>query len=94
MKIESEVSANAITYSNKSKAQNEPKKMETNNADIVNISKEGVSKGREYLGKKESLYQSEQSEAVELDSTGADVWSQELSVRRSDSLQEMREKEN
>ena len=42
MKIQSEVSANAITYSNKSKAQNEPKKMETNNADIVNISKEGV----------------------------------------------------
>lgn len=92
MKIQSEVSANAITYSNKSKAQNEPKKMETNNADIVNISKEGVSKWREYLGKKESLYQSEQSGAVELDSTGADVWSQELSMRRSNSLQEMREK--
>ena len=43
--------------------------------DIVNISKEGVSKWREYLSKKESLYQSEQAGAVELDSTGADVWS-------------------
>ena len=34
----------------------------------------------------------EESGAVELDSTGADVWSQELSMQRSKSLQEIREK--
>ena len=94
MKISSGVNLNSITYSNELKTQNESQKMETyNNTDIVNISKEGVSKWQEYLSKKnDSLYQMEESGAVELDSTGADVWSQELSMQRSKSLQEIREK--
>lgn len=94
MKISSGVNLNSITYSNELKTQNESQKMETyNNTDIVNISKEGVSKWQEYLSKKnDSLYQKEESGAVELDSTGADVWSQELSMQRSKSLQEIREK--
>ena len=82
MKISSGVNLNSITYSNELKTQNESQKMETyNNTDIVNISKEGVSKWQEYLSKKnDSLYQMEESGAVELDSTGADVWSQDLSM--------------
>ena len=94
MKISSGVNLNSITYLNELKTQNESQKMETyNNTDIVNISKEGVSKWQEYLSKKnDSLYQMEESGAVELDSTGADVWSQELSMQRSKSLQEIREK--
>ena len=94
MKISSGVNLNSITYLNELKTQNESPKMETyNNTDIVNISKEGVSKWQEYLSKKnDSLYQMEESGAVELDSTGADVWSQELSMQRSKSLQEIREK--
>lgn len=94
MKISSGVNLNSITYLNELKTQNESQKMETyNNTDIVNISKEGVSKWQEYLSKKnDSLYQMEESDAVELDSTGADVWSQELSMQRSKSLQEIREK--
>ena len=94
MKISSGVNLNSITYLNELKTQNESQKMETyNNTDIVNISKEGVSKWQEYLSKKnDSLYQMEESGAVELGSTGADVWSQELSMQRSKSLQEIREK--
>ena len=61
MKISSGVNLNSITYSNELKTQNESQKMETyNNTDIVNISKEGVSKWQEYLSKKnDSLYQME-----------------------------------
>ena len=48
MKISSGVNLNSITYSNELKTQNESQKMETyNNTDIVNISKEGVSKWQE-----------------------------------------------
>ena len=59
MKISSGVNLNSITYLNELKTQNESPKMETyNNTDIVNISKEGVSKWQEYLSKKnDSLYQ-------------------------------------
>lgn len=94
MKISSEISFNKVIYSNESKTQQELRKMEIySNSDRVNISEEGTSRWRDYLSTKtDALYQREESCSVELDSTGADVWSQELSIHRSKSLQEIREK--
>lgn len=94
MKISTEVNINTVTYSNESKIQKEATKTELyNSTDKVNISEEGASQWRDYLSQKtDTLYQREECYAVELDSTGADVWSQGLSIHRSKVLQEIREK--
>lgn len=62
----------------------------------IEISEEGMAALRENVkgingDKANMLYQSEECPAVELDSTGADVWSQSLSVHRSASLRAIRE---
>ena len=61
--------------------------------DIVTISEEGVSQWREHLSQKVgAVYQREECGAVELDSTGTDVWKHELGTHRSNLLREIREK--
>lgn len=94
MKISSEVGLNSIAYINETKVQNEPQRMGMSiGTDKVTISEEGASQWREHLSQKVgAVYQREECGAVELDSTGTDVWKHELGTHRSNLLREIREK--
>lgn len=94
MKILSEVGLNSIAYINEPKVQNEPQRMGMSiGTDKVTISEEGASQWREHLSQKVgAVYQREECGAVELDSTGTDVWKHELGTHRSNLLREIREK--
>lgn len=78
------------------KSMNEAMKNRMERAASVEFSEEGMAALREKCrgisgDKVNMLYQREECPAVELDSTGADVWSQSLSVHRSASLRAIRE---
>ncbi len=92
MKISSEVRLDTVKYLHELKPQEEPQKKEMfHSTDKVDISEEGASRLRDYLSQKaDTLYQKEEYSAVELDGTGTDVWSQELSIHRANLLQDIR----
>lgn len=78
------------------KGMNEALQKRTERAVSVEFSEEGMAALREKCrgtsgDKVNMLYQREECPPVELDSTGADVWSQSLSVHRSASLRAIRE---
>lgn len=78
------------------KSMNEALQNRMERAASVEFSEEGMAALREKVqgtsgDKINMLYQREECPAVELDSTGADVWSQSLSVHRSASLRAIRE---
>ena len=78
------------------KNMNEVLQNKSERAVNIEFSEEGMAALREKVqgisgDKVNMLYQREECPAVELDSTGADVWSQSLSVHRSASLRAIRE---